>query len=147
MKKITIHIWMDDSTQDVTWWFEMVKIARKGFEVLSKGEGQAMAWRPRNLVRVKKEVFAFSWGTNQTMLVTLKWRIKSWIICWSDLIHLKSTHICCLESSHMLKMSMLKKKIKVNMMTSSLDEDWKQWHLAWRKSTQAFQTLFSFDLE
>ena len=53
---------MDDSTQDVTWWLEMVKIARKGFEVLSKGEGQATAWRPKNLARVKKEVLAFSWG-------------------------------------------------------------------------------------
>ena len=34
----------------------MVKIARKGFEVLSKGEGQATAWRTKNLARVKKEV-------------------------------------------------------------------------------------------
>ena len=73
---------MDDSTQGVTWWFEMVKIARRGFEVLSKGEGQAMAWRPRNLARVKKEVLA------------LKWRIKSWMNCGSDLIHLELTHIC-----------------------------------------------------
>ena len=32
----------------------MVKIARKGFEVLSKGEGPAMAWQPKNLARVKK---------------------------------------------------------------------------------------------
>ena len=49
-----------DSTQGVTCWLELVKIARKGFEVLSKGEGQAMAWRPKNLARVKKEVLAFS---------------------------------------------------------------------------------------
>jgi hypothetical protein len=55
----------------------MVKIARKGFEVLSKGAGQATAWQPRNLARVKKEVLAFSRGTNQTMMVILKWRIKS----------------------------------------------------------------------
>ena len=55
----------------------MVKIARKGFEVLSKGEGQATAWRPRNLARVKKEVLAFSRGIIQTMMVILKWRIKS----------------------------------------------------------------------
>jgi len=34
---------MDDSTQGVTSWLEMVKIVRKGFEVLSKGEGQAIA--------------------------------------------------------------------------------------------------------
>ena len=62
----------NDSTPSVTRWLEMVKIAMKGFEVLSKGEGQAMAWRPRNLGRVKKEVLAFSQGTNQIMLVTLK---------------------------------------------------------------------------
>ena len=67
--------WMDDSTQDVTWWLEMVKIARKGFKVLSKGEGQAMAWRPKSLARVKKEVLAFSWGTNQ---VTRDWRLRLW---------------------------------------------------------------------
>jgi len=63
---------MNDSTPSVTRWLEMVMIARKGFEVLSKGEGQAMAWRPRNLARVKKEVLAFSQGTNQTMLITLR---------------------------------------------------------------------------
>jgi len=68
--------------KSVTWWFEMVKIARKGFEVLSKGEGQAIARWPRNLARVKKEVLAFSWGTNRTLMVTFKWRIKSWIKCW-----------------------------------------------------------------
>ena len=66
-----------DSTQGVTWWLEMVKIAGKDFEVLSKGEGQAMAWRPKSLARVKKEVLAFSWGTNQAMNVILIWRIKS----------------------------------------------------------------------
>ena len=38
----------------------MVKIARKGFEILSKGEGQATAWRSNNLARVKKEVLVFS---------------------------------------------------------------------------------------
>ena len=38
----------------------MVKTARKDFEVLSKGEGQAMAWWPKNLARVKKEVLVFS---------------------------------------------------------------------------------------
>ena len=69
--------WIVDLIQDVTWRLEMVKIARKGFEVLSKGEGQAMAWWPRNLARVKKKVLAFSWGTNQAMMVILMWRIKS----------------------------------------------------------------------
>jgi hypothetical protein len=38
----------------------MVKIARKGFEILNKGEGQATASRPRNLARVKKEILVFS---------------------------------------------------------------------------------------
>ena len=37
---------MNDSTPSVARWFEMVKIARKGFEVLSKGEGQATAEEP-----------------------------------------------------------------------------------------------------
>ena len=55
----------------------MVKIAKKGFEVLSKGEGQAMAWWPKNLARVKKKVLAFSRGTNQATMVILMWRIKS----------------------------------------------------------------------
>ena len=68
---------MDDSTQGVTWWLEVVKIARKGFEVLSKGEGQAMAWWPKNLARVKKKALAFSWSTNQAMMIILRWRIKS----------------------------------------------------------------------
>ena len=63
---------MNDSTPSVTRWLEMVMIARKGFEVLSKGEGQVTAWRLRNLDRVKKEVLAFSQGTNQTMLITLR---------------------------------------------------------------------------
>jgi len=120
---------MDDSTQGVTWWVEIVKIARKGFEVLSKGEGQATAWWPRNLAMVKKKVFAFSRSTNQTMMVISKWRIKSWINCWSDLIQLKSTHICCLESSHMLKMAMLKEKIKIDMI------DTLTW---WRSKAMAF---------
>jgi len=68
---------MNDSTPSVTRWIEMVKIARKGFEVLSNGEGQATVWQLRNLARVKKEVLAFNQDTNQTMLVILKWRIKS----------------------------------------------------------------------
>ena len=63
---------MNDSTSSVTRWLEMVMIARKAFEELSKGEGQATAWRPRNLATVKKEILAFSQGTNQTMLITLR---------------------------------------------------------------------------
>ena len=139
---------MDDSTQGVTWWLEIVKIARKGFEVVSNGEGQAMALQPKNLARVKKKVHAFSWGINKAMMVTLKWGIKYiGYIIESDLIHLKLTHVHLMESNHVLKMAMLKKKIKIDMMTPSLDEDWKLWQLVWRESTQAVQLLFSFDLE
>jgi hypothetical protein len=49
----------------------MVKIAKKGFEVLSKGEGQVTAWRLKNLAKVKKEVLVFSRGTNQALKVML----------------------------------------------------------------------------
>ena len=107
--------WMDDSTQDVTWWLEMVKIARKGFEVLSKGEGQAMAWRLKNLARVKKEVLAFSWGTNQAMMVMLMWRIKSLLECLMEVTWYiwDYSRIWWMESSHVLKMAMLK---------------WKEWY-------------------
>ena len=108
-----IMMLMDDSTQGVTWWLEMVKIARKGFEVVSNGEGQAMALQPKNLARVKKKVLAFSWGINQAIIITLKWGIKYiGYIVGSDLIHLRLTHIYWMESSHMLKMTVLKKKIK-----------------------------------
>ena len=81
---------MVDSTQDMTWWLEMVKIARKCFEVLSKGEEQATAWRPKNLARVKKEVLAFSWGTNQAKdgHIDVKNQIYNEVFDGSDLIHL-----------------------------------------------------------
>ena len=108
-----IMMLMDDSTQGVTWWLEMVKIVKKGLEVLSKGEGQVTAWWSKNLARVKKKVLAFSWGINQAIIITLKWGIKYiGYIVGSDLIHLRLTHIYWMESSHTLKMAMLKKKIK-----------------------------------
>ena len=44
-------IWIQ---HQVAVWIDMVEIARKGFEVLSKGEGQAMA-RPRNLAKSEEE--------------------------------------------------------------------------------------------
>ena len=124
---------MNDSTPSVTWWLEMVKIARKGFEVLSKSEGQATAWRPRNLARMKKRVLAFSWGTNQTMMVTLKWGSNLGWSCGSDLIHLELTHICWMESIHMLKMAMLKERIKFHMTAPSLDDHCGIWHLGLRE--------------
>ena len=43
-----------------------MKIARKGFGILSKGEGQATAWRLKNSAKVKK-VLVISRGTNQAM--------------------------------------------------------------------------------
>jgi hypothetical protein len=51
-------------------------------------------------------------------MFTLKWRIK-YIeeIVGSDLIYLKLILIYWMESSHMLKMALLKKKIKVDMLT------------------------------
>ena len=35
-----------------------------------------MAWRLKNLAKVKKKVIALSWGTNQDMMTMLMWRIK-----------------------------------------------------------------------
>ena len=132
------NTWMDDSTQDVTWWLEMVKIARKGFEVLSKGEGQATAWRPKNLARVKKEVLAFSWGTNQAMMAMFMWRIKSLLEClievtWYFLelfIFDEWNQVTC---SRWLCSS---DKINIDMLAPSLDEDWKTRHQFQRRSTQ-----------
>ena len=93
----------------------MVKIARKGFKVLSKGEGQAMAWWPRNLARVKKEVLAFSWyQSNHDGHIEVENQILN-VLVKSDLIHLESTHIYWMQPSHMLKMAMPKEKIKIDM--------------------------------
>ena len=118
---------MNDSTQDVTWWLEMVKIARKGLEVLSKGEGQAMAWWPKNLARVKKKVLAFSWGTHQAKMIILMWMIKSildkvlevtwWIWSYSYLMN-------GIKSRAQDGFAQVK-KVRVDMLAPSLDEDWK----------------------
>ena len=106
---------MNDSTLSVTWWFEMVQIARKGFEVLSKGEEQATAWWPRNLARVKKEVLTFSWyQSNHDGHIEVENQILN-VLVESDLIHLESTHIYWMQPSHMLKMAMPKEKIKIDM--------------------------------
>ena len=76
---------------NIKWRFglEIVKIARKGFEVLSKGEGQATA-RPRNLARVKKEVLAFS----QNYSSHWSWGEESNLDTFeeSDLTYMGSTH-------------------------------------------------------
>ena len=135
---------MDDSTQDVTWWLEMAKIARKGFEVLSKGEGQATAWRPKNLARVKKEVLAFSWGTNQPTMVILMWRIKSILdkSVWSDLMHLELfifdewNQVMC---SRWLCSS---DKININMLAPLLDEDWKRRHQFKKDQLKRYKFVF-----
>ena len=125
-KKREQYKWMDDSTQDVTWWLEMVKIARKGFEVLSKDEGQATAWRPKNLARVKKKVLAFSWGTNQATMVILMWRIKSLLECLIEVtwyIWDYSNLMNGIKSRAQDGYAQVK-KININMLTPSLDEDW-----------------------
>jgi hypothetical protein len=71
---------LNDSTPSMTRWFEMVKIARKSFVVLSKGEGQATAWQSRNLARVKKEVLVFS----QSLIKTYwsYWSVRPWRCCF-----------------------------------------------------------------
>ena len=76
MKKITIQMngWFNTRCDLMAWDGED---SRKSFEVLSKDEGQAIAWWLKNLARVKKEVLAFSWGTNQAMMIMSMWRIKS----------------------------------------------------------------------
>ena len=126
--------WMDDSTQDVTWWLEMVNISRKDFEVLSKGEGQATAWQPKNLARVKKEVLAFSWGTNQAKdgHINVKNQIYNEVFDGSDLIHLglfkidKWNQVTCSRwlCSRWLCSS---EKININLLAPLLDEDWNAW--------------------
>ena len=140
---------MDDSTQDATWWLEMVKIARKGFEALSKGEGQATAWRPKNLARVKKKVLAFSWGTNQAKMVILMWRIKSimkylmevtWYI-W-DYSNLMNGIKSRAQDGYALM-----KKININMLAPSLDEDWNtRLRLKGTNSKGLNLLLFKFEL-
>jgi hypothetical protein len=74
---------MDDSTQGVTWWLEMVKIASKGFEVLSKGEG----WRRKylHLVEVLIKLWWSHWGGG--LLVFLVY----WIIPQAHRIYCYST--------------------------------------------------------
>jgi hypothetical protein len=90
-----------DSTPRVTRWFEKVEIARKSFKVLSKGEGQATAWRPKDLARVKKKylylVKAKSKHIGHIEVVDLNPR-------W----HMKKVTWCVWKSSHKLKMAMLK---------------------------------------
>ena len=143
MKKITIQM-NGDSTQDVTWWLEIVKIARKGFEVLSKGEGQAIAWQPKNLARVKKEVLAFSWGTNQAMMVMLMWRIKSlleylmevtWYI-WDYSYLMNGIKSRAQDGYAQVKRS------NIDMLAPSLDEDLKTRHQFKRDQLKWYKFIF-----
>ena len=139
---------MGDSTQDVTWWLEMVKIARKGFEVLSKCEGQATAWWPKNLARLKKEVLAFSWGTNQAMMVMSMWRIKSLLEClmevtwfiWNYSYLMNGIKSCAQDGYAQVK------KIKVDMLAPLLDEDWKRRHQFKRDQLKWYKFVFSLIL-
>ena len=96
---LELVILKDNYTNDLNEWFntkcdlmlEMVKIARKGFEVLSKGEGQTTTWQLKNLARVKKEVLAFSWGTNQSYEGHIDVEDQIYIrqVDGSDLMHLE----------------------------------------------------------
>ena len=108
MKKTTIQMngWFNTRCDLMAW-----DGVRKGFEVLSKGEGQVTAWWPKNLDRVKKEVLAFSWGANQAMMVMM-WRIKSLLECLMEVTWYiwDYSRIWWMESSHVLKMAMLKWK-------------------------------------
>jgi hypothetical protein len=133
--------------KSVSWWLEMVKIARKGFEVLSKGEGQATTWWLRNLARVKKKVLAFSWSTNQTMTATFEVenQILDESLKWLDTFGVNSYLLNTIKSH--AQDGYVKEKIKIDIMTPSLDEDWKLWQLVWRESTQVVRPPFSFDLE
>ena len=141
---------MDVSTQDVTWWLEMMKIARKGFEVLSKGEGQAMAWRPKNLARVKKKVLAFSWGTNQAMMVMSMWRIKSLLECLIEVTWYIWDYSNLMNGIKSLAQDGYDqvKKININMLAPSLDEDWNTWLRLKEINSKGlnFIILFKFEL-
>ena len=122
------NTWMDDSTQDVTWCLEMVKIARTCFEVLSKGEGQATTWRAKNLARVKKKVLAFSWGTNQAMMIMLMWRIKSLLECLMEVTWYIWDYSNLMNGIKRAQDGYAQvKKIKVDMLAPSLDEYWNTW--------------------
>jgi hypothetical protein len=106
-----------------------------------------MAWRTRNLARVKKEVLAFSWGTNQANGHIEMEDQTHWMNCESDLIRLEITHICWMESSHMFKMAMLKEKIKIDMI-DTLNWWWlKSMAFGLKEINSSGSTPFSFDLE
>ena len=140
---------MVDSTQDVTWWLEMVKIARKGFKVLSKGEGQAMAWQPKNLARVKKEVRAFSWGTNQAMMAMFMWRIKSLLECLMEVTWYIWDYSYLMNGikSHAQDGHAQVRRSNIDMLAPSLDEYLKTRHQFERDLLKWYKIHFSFDLE
>ena len=139
---------MNDSTQDMTWWLEMVKIARKGFEVLSKGEEQATAWRPKNLARVKKEVVAFSWGSNQAMMVMLMWRIKSLLECLME-VTWYILELFIFDEWNQVTWSRwlcLGAKINISMLAPLFGEDWKRWHQFKIDQLKWYKFIFPFIL-
>ena len=133
---------MNDSIQSVTWWLEMVKIARKGFEVLSKGEGRATAWWPKNLARWRRKYLHlvevpiklywshWSEGSNLGWIIEVTWYI------WSQLIFVEWNQVAC--SIWLCS----RRKSKLTWLAPSLVEHWKLWHVVQRKSTQAVQTPF-----
>ena len=92
----------------------------------SKGEGQATAWRPKNLARVKKKVLAFSWGTNQAMMFMFMWRIKSLLECLMEVTWYIWDYSYLMNEikSRAQDGYAQVKKIKVDMLAPSRDEDW-----------------------
>ena len=137
-----------DSTQDMTGWFELVKMVGKGSEVLSKAEGQATAWRPKNLARVKKEVLAFSWGTNQVMMAMLMWRIKSLLVClmevtwyiWDYSKLMNEIKSCAQDGYAQVK------NININILAPSLGEDWNTWPRIERDQLKRFNFVILLNL-
>ena len=131
--------------EGLRWW----KYQGKVFEVLSKGEGQAMDWRSKNLTRVKKKVLAFSWGTNQAMMFMFMWRIKSHCSVWWKWLDTFEVN------SHLLIV------IKSQAQDGYAQEENQSWHVDtltwWRLRAMAFgfegnhlkrfKLCFSFNLE
>ena len=110
MKKTTIQMngWFNTRCDLMAWDGEDSMEKLRGTK---KGECQAMAWRPKNLARVKKEVLAFSWGTNQAMMFMFMWGSNHyWSVWWKWLDTFGIIQNWWMESSHVLKMAMLKWK-------------------------------------
>ena len=95
-------------------------------------QGTKQGWRAsdglaaKNLARVKKKILAFSWGTNQAMIVMLMWRIKSLLECLMEVTWYIWDYSYLMNGikSRAQDGYAQVKKIKVDMLAPSLDEDW-----------------------